>query len=179
MTRFAKVLLRALTSLHGVNNMAKIRFISVGDFKENYLKEAFSEYKKRLRQYAEIEEIIIPEARIHNEDSPSEIATALRAEGEKIIASLPKDSYTFALCVEGKQLDSPELANEISRAVNGSGKINFIIGSSHGLSAEVKNAANFKLSFSRLTFPHQLMKVILAEATYRSFTIMAGKKYHK
>ena len=159
--------------------MAKIRIISVGDFKEKYLKDAFFEYKKRLSAYAEIEEVVLSEEKIRNEDSESEIRSALKTEGEKIIVSLPRDSFRIALCVEGRELDSPSLANEISRALDSTGKICFIIGSSHGLSNEVKQDAHLKLSFSKMTFPHQLMKVILAEAVYRSFTIIAGKKYHK
>ena len=159
--------------------MAKIKIISVGDFKESYLREAFSEYKKRLSAYAETEELTLPEERIRNEDSESEVRAALMREGEKIIAAAPRDAFRIALCVEGRELDSPTLAKEISRALDGSGKICFIIGSSHGLADTVKRDAHLKLSFSKMTFPHQLMKVILAEAVYRSFTIIAGKKYHK
>ena len=159
--------------------MAKIRIISTGDFKEKYLKDAFLEYKKRLGAYAEIEEIVLSEEKIRNEDSEAEIRAALKAEGEKIMAAAPRDSFRIALCVEGREHDSPSLSNEISRALDSTGKISFIIGSSHGLSDEVKRDAHLKLSFSKMTFPHQLMKVILAEAVYRSFTIIAGKKYHK
>ena len=159
--------------------MADITIISVGTLKENYLKDAVSEYKKRLSQYARVDEISIKEEMIRNEDDPSEIKRALDNEGSKILASVPKDSYVIALCVEGKQYDSPELARLIGSAKDKGGRITLIIGSSHGLSDSVKAAADTKLSFSKLTFPHQLMKVILMEALYRSFTILAGKKYHK
>ncbi|MBQ9130674.1 MAG: 23S rRNA (pseudouridine(1915)-N(3))-methyltransferase RlmH, partial [Clostridia bacterium] len=107
------------------------------------------------------------------------LAAALEAEGEKILARIPKDAYVFALCVEGKELDSIALAEKIAEAGGVSGKIFFVIGSSYGLSPKVKARADFRLSVSKLTFPHQLMRVILGEALYRSLTILAGKKYHK
>lgn len=159
--------------------MAQVTFISVGTLKEAYLKDAFSEYKKRISQYAKIEEISLKEEEIRNEDDKSEISRALSVEGDKILAAIPKGAYVAALCVEGAQYDSPSLAKILSSAIDSSGKIAFIIGSSHGLSDKVKSAADLKLSVSKLTFPHQLMRVILAESVYRSFTIINGKKYHK
>jgi 23S rRNA (pseudouridine1915-N3)-methyltransferase len=159
--------------------MAEITVISVGTLKEGYLKDAVAEYKKRLSQYARVEEICLKEETIRNEDDQSEIKRALDAEGTKILAAIPKDSYTIALCVEGKEYDSPALARLIGNAIDEQGRITLIIGSSHGLSETVKSFCDTKLSFSKLTFPHQLMKVILMEAIYRSFTILAGKKYHK
>ena len=92
---------------------------------------------------------------------------------------MPKDSYKIALCVEGKQFDSPALARIISEATDATGKISLVIGSSHGLSEKVKSECTLRLSVSKMTFPHQLMRVILLEALYRSFTIIGGKKYHK
>ena len=124
-------------------------------------------------------EINIKEEPVHNEDDSAEIARALSLEGEKIISAIPKDSATVALCVEGKELDSLALSEKIREMQNEKGKITLIIGSSHGLSPAVKSRADFKLSVSKLTFPHQLMRPILLEAIYRSFTIIAGKKYHK
>jgi 23S rRNA (pseudouridine1915-N3)-methyltransferase len=159
--------------------MAQVTFISVGTLKEAYLKDAFSEYKKRISQYAKIEEISLKEEEIRNEDDKSEISRALSVEGDKILAAIPKGAFVAALCVEGVQYDSPSLAKILSSAIDSSGKIAFIIGSSHGLSDKVKSAADLKLSVSKLTFPHQLMRVILAESVYRSFTIINGKKYHK
>ena len=108
-----------------------------------------------------------------------EISAALEKEADRILSSVPKGAEIVALCVEGKEMDSPALARYIGDAVNRCGKLAFIIGSSHGLSPRVKSAAALKLSFSRLTFPHHLMRVNLYEAIYRSFTILAGKKYHK
>ena len=159
--------------------MAQLTVISIGTLKENYLKEAFSEYKKRLSQYAKVEEINLKEEAIKNEDDCSEISKALNLEGDKILASIPKDSYKIALCVEGKEFDSPSLANIIGDAQDTKSRITLIIGSSHGLSEKVKKECDLRLSFSKLTFPHQLMRVILMEALYRSFTILAGKRYHK
>ena len=159
--------------------MVILTLITVGTLKENYLKDAVSEYKKRLLQYARVEEINIKEETIHNEDDRAEIERALSVEGEKIISAIPKDSAAIALCVEGKELDSPRLAEKISEMQNEKGKITLIIGSSYGLSPAVKARADFRLSLSRLTFPHQLMRPILLEAVYRSFTIIAGKRYHK
>lgn len=159
--------------------MTQITIITIGSLKEDYLKDAIGEYKKRLSQFARVEEINIKEELIKNEDSPAEISRALDAEAEKILAAIPKDSYKIALCIEGKQFSSEELAKIIGSANDASGKIALIIGSSHGLSDRVKRAAALKLSYSKLTFPHQLMRVILFESLYRSFTILAGKKYHK
>ena len=159
--------------------MIQLTLVSVGTLKEDYLKEAFSEYKKRISQYAKLEEVNIKEESIKNEDSASEINKALDAEADKIISAMPKDSYKIALCVEGKQYTSEELSKIIENASDASGKISLVIGSSHGLSERVKKECNLRLSVSKMTFPHQLMRVILAEALYRSFTIIAGKKYHK
>lgn len=159
--------------------MANITLISVGSLKEVYLKEAVSEYKKRLSQYAKVEEIEIKEERISDEDNATQIARAIQTEGEKIISSIPDGSYKIALCIEGRQYSSEALAKIVEGACDTHGKLVFIIGSSHGLSDSVKRIADLKLSFSQLTFPHQLMRVILTEAVYRSFTIIHGKRYHK
>ena len=156
-----------------------LQIITVGTLKEGYLKDALAEYKKRLSQYARVEETSIAEVRIANEDDKSEIARALAAEGDKIIAAMPKDAYKIALCVEGREYDSIALADLISRGGDKSGKISLVIGSSYGLDERVKAACDARLSVSKLTFPHQLMRVILYETLYRSFTIIAGKRYHK
>ena len=156
-----------------------VTVITVGTLKEGYLREAVAEYKKRLSQYARVEEIELREERIINEDDGAEVARALETEGEKILSRIPVGSYKIALCVEGKMLSSEELAGEVRRAADSSGKLTLIIGSSHGLAQRVKSAADLRLSFSRLTMPHQLIRVNLFEALYRSFTIINGKKYHK
>ena len=159
--------------------MASVTIITVGSLKEGYLREAVAEYKKRLSQYARVEEIEIKEERISNEDNRAQIDSALAKEAEKILSAIPKDSYKIALCVEGKQYSSEELARLIGDGCDRSGKIALVIGSSYGLSESVKRECDVRLSFSKLTFPHQLMKVILFESLYRSFTILAGKRYHK
>ena len=159
--------------------MVQITLISIGTLKEAYLKDAVSEYKKRLSQYARVDEINLKEETIKDEDDPSEIKRALDTEGERILAAIPKGAGKIALCVEGKQYDSVALAGLIGRMNDQSGKIALVIGSSHGLSDKVKRECDVRLSVSSLTFPHQLMRVILFEALYRSFTILAGKRYHK
>lgn len=159
--------------------MANITIISVGTLKEDYLRDAVAEYRKRLSQYARVDEINIKEEKIADEEDGSQIKRALALEGEKILAAVPKGAAKIAMCVEGKQYDSPALASIIGKMCDEKGKIALIIGSSHGLDDEVKRAADLKLSISQLTFPHQLMRVVLLEALYRSFTILAGKRYHK
>ncbi len=153
-------------------------FITVGTLKEKYWTDAFGEYVKRISAFAKVEEINLKEERLSDE-SPASVCRALSAEGVRILERIPKDAFVVALCVEGKMLSSEELAKVFDEAKSGSGKICFIIGSSYGLSDAVKARADLKLSFSRLTFPHQLIRVSLAEAVYRSFTILNGKKYHK
>ncbi len=159
--------------------MTHLTIITVGSLKEKYLTDAAAEYKKRLGAYARVEEIELSEVRINNEDDRGEIAKALDREADRILASIPKDSCKIALCVEGREYSSPELAEVIRRADDEKGKVCLIIGSSYGLSDRVKSACDIRLSVSKLTFPHQLMRVILYETLYRSYTIIAGKRYHK
>lgn len=159
--------------------MANITIISVGTLKESYLKEAVNEYKKRILQFAKVDEVNLKEEQIHNESDKTEIQSALKKEGEKILAAIPKDSYAIAACVEGVQYDSIALAGIINDEISKTGKISIVIGSSHGLSDEVKKRCDLRLSISKLTFPHQLIRPVLLEAIYRSFTIIHGKKYHK
>ena len=159
--------------------MAIITLITVGTLKEDYLKDALGEYKKRLSQYARVEEINLKEERIVNEDDQRAIERALDEEGVRILAAMPQDSLKIVLCVEGKEFSSEGLAEIIKDGIDSRGKIALVIGSSHGLSPAVKKAADIRLSVSKMTFPHQLMRVILLEALYRSFTIIVGKRYHK
>ena len=159
--------------------MNRVTFISVGTLKERYWQEAAAEYKKRLSAFCQVEEVNLREERIREEENPAEVAAALEAEGERILAAVPAGAYTVALCVEGRSCDSPALARLLGEACDRCGRLSFIIGSSHGLSPAVKARADFCLSVSALTFPHQMMRPLLLEAVYRSFTILAGKKYHK
>ena len=157
----------------------QIKIITVGTLKEDYLKDAINEYKKRISQYARIEEINLKEEKINDEDNSAEILSALEKEGERIIKASPRDFVRVALCVEGRELSSEEFAKLVKNASDKTGKLALIIGSSHGLSESVKKDADFRISFSKMTFPHQLMRVILTEALYRAFTIINGKRYHK
>ena len=141
--------------------------------------EAVAEYKKRLSQYAKVDIVELKEERVTDENDSSQISRALEPEADKILAKMAKDSLKIALCVEGKEYSSEGLAELIKGGMDATGKITLVIGSSHGLSPRVKAAADVRLSFSKLTFPHQLMRVILLEAVYRSFTIINGKSYHK
>ena len=159
--------------------MLNVTFITVGNLKESYLREAVAEYTKRMSAFCRPNIIELKEVKVPDSPSEVEINAALAAEAEKILAAIPPRAYKVALCVEGKQLASEELAAAIDKASMEHSDVCFIIGSSHGLSPEVKSACNMRLSVSKLTFPHQLMRVILAEAVYRAFTIIKGTKYHK
>lgn len=153
--------------------------ITVGTLKEDYLRAGIEEYKKRISAYARVQIHELKEERVANEDDAASIDRALEAEAEKILARLAPDAYKVALCVEGTQYDSVALASVLEKGSAKSGKLALVIGSSHGLSENVKRACDLRLSISKLTFPHQLMRLSLMEILYRSFSIMAGKKYHK
>ncbi len=157
----------------------QITLITVGTLKESYLATAVAEYVKRISAYASVREVNLPEVRIIDEDDAGKVGAALKQEGEKILAAMPTDAVKIALCVEGRQYTSEELARLVGEANDTRGKIVFVIGSSHGLDPAVKAACDIRLSVSKMTFPHQLMRVILAESIYRSLTILAGKRYHK
>ena len=159
--------------------MATIRFITVGTLKEDYLRAAVSEYEKRLSGFCRVESVNLKEAKLPNDPSDAEIKKALAEEAKAILSAAPDRSYKIAMCVEGKQFSSEELSKKISEACDMKGRIALVIGSSHGMSMAVKDACDLKLSFSKMTFPHQLMRVMVFEALYRSFTIIANKSYHK
>ena len=159
--------------------MATIRFITVGTLKEDYLRDAVREYEKRLSGYCKVEQINLKEAKLPNDPSDSDVKKALAEEARAILSAMPERSYKIAMCVEGKQFSSEELAEKIERAFSLSNELCFVIGSSHGLDDSVKNAADLKLSVSKMTFPHQLMRVILLEGVYRCMNIIKGTKYHK
>ncbi len=159
--------------------MAQLTFVTVGGLKERYLSDAFQEYTKRLSAYLRVEEINLKEEAIKNEDNRREIDAALKKEGEAILRRLPKDSFRVALAVEGDMLSSERLAERIGEALDKSGKLSVVIGSSYGLAPEVKASCDMLLSLSRLTLPHQLCRIVTAEALYRSLTILHGKRYHK
>lgn len=158
--------------------MQKMTIICVGNLKEDYLRAAVSEYEKRISGYCKLETVCVKEEVLRSE-SEGEIAAALKTEGKHILEAIPKRSYVVTLCVEGKQLSSPELADSFLRAYDAFPEICLIIGSSYGLDDEVKASSHMRLSLSKMTFPHRLMRVIMLEAIYRAFTINAGVKYHK
>lgn len=159
--------------------MFRVKLIVLGSLKESYWREAVAEYLKRLGAYAKVELIEQKECRLSEAPSPAEIDAALESEADAILAAVPPRAPLIPLCIEGKQLSSTELAEKLEEIKNTQGEVCFVIGSSHGLSPRVKSAAAFKLSFSKLTFPHQMARVILLETLYRSLSISAGAKYHK
>ncbi|MGN0115041.1 MAG: 23S rRNA (pseudouridine(1915)-N(3))-methyltransferase RlmH [Acutalibacteraceae bacterium] len=160
--------------------MFKISIICVGSLKEKYLRDAIDEYSKRLKTLCEFNIIEIDEQRLPDSPSQAQIDTALQKEGEQILKKIKSGAKVVAMCIEGNMMTSPAVAEMISSyAVRGASEIAFIIGGSFGLSDEVKQKADFKLSMSPMTFPHQLARVMLTEQIYRAFMINRGSKYHK
>lgn len=160
--------------------MIKITVLCVGKLKESWWREACTEYAKRMSRSADFSIIEVDEERLPEGASDAQITQVLNKEGKRLLEKVPAGAKIAAMCIEGKQYTSVELAGLIDRmAVDGSGNLVFIIGGSWGLSDEVKNAASLKLSMSKLTFPHQLARVMLCEQLYRVFQINSGGKYHK
>lgn len=160
--------------------MIGVTIICEAKLKEKYLRDACDEYIKRLGAYCRLNIVELTPRRLPENPSEAEIANALEAEGKEIISKIPAGSAVYAMCIEGKQIPSEQLAQRISEcSVRGYSSITFIIGSSYGLSDEVKRAADFRLSMSQMTFPHQLARVMLLEQIYRAFRIASGGKYHK
>lgn len=155
--------------------MPGLTFIFVGRMRERHYTAAFEEYFKRLGAFGKPELREIAEERLPEQPSEREIAQALKREAAEILKAVPKGAYTVALCVEGKAMSSEELA----LALEGQARLCFIIGGSFGLDESVKAAADLRLSMSRMTFPHHLARVMLAEQVYRAFTIRNGGRYHK
>ena len=160
--------------------MQSVTIICLGKLKEKYLRDAQSEYSKRLTAFCKHNIIELSPDALPSNPSEAEIAAALENEGKRIISVIPNGAYVYAMCIEGKQRSSEALSREMADlAVRGKSNIVFIIGSSYGLSDAVKNFADAKLSMSEMTFPHQLARIMLLEQTYRAFQIMNGGKYHK
>lgn len=160
--------------------MISVNIICVGNLKEKYLRDAVEEYRKRLSAFCKIQIIEIAEQRLSDKPSQSEINSALEKEAERIIQKIPKGSATVAMAIEGKQLSSENFSEKISEfALRGYSSISFIIGSSFGLSESIKTKANLLLSMSKMTFPHQLARVMTCEQIYRAFSILNHTKYHK
>lgn len=160
--------------------MIGITLICLGKLKESYLRDAVAEYSKRLSAFCRLKTVELIPCRLSDDPSQAEIDRALGEEGRSILAAVPDSSFVCAMCIEGKKLSSEELAAKIEDCgVRGFGNITFVIGSSYGLSDEVKRAASLRLSMSDMTFPHQLARVMLLEQIYRAFRINNGGKYHK
>ncbi len=159
--------------------MLEIEIIALGRLKESYLKDAIAEYSKRLSSMCSFKITELEPIRLKENPSSNEIAKALDKEGEEILKRA-KNSAMTALCIEGKQLSSQGLSEFISeQKQKGISRLCFVIGSSCGLSENVKESAVLKLSFSKMTFPHQLFRVMLTEQIYRALSIEEGLKYHK
>lgn len=157
-----------------------ISIVTVGKLKEKYLKMGIDEYLKRLNSYAKVEVIEVADEKAPEELSELEMLQVKQKEGERILAKISQDTYVIALAINGKMQSSEELADTLDKlATYGKSKIAFIIGGSLGLSEEVLKRANEQLSFSKMTFPHQLMKLILVEQIYRAYRINRGEPYHK
>lgn len=157
----------------------KISIISVGKIKEKYLKNAIDEYSKRLSRYSKLEHIEVNDEHAPDNLSQKDIDIIKDKEGKRILSKL-RESFVIALAINGKQLSSEELAEKIkSIQTYNASHITLLIGGSLGLSEEILKKADLKLSFSKMTFPHQLMKVILLEQIYRAFRINNNEPYHK
>ena len=160
--------------------MTNIRIIGVGKIREKYLQAGIDEYSKRLSRYCKLDVVEVADEKIPENASEKQEVQVRQKEGEQILSHIKEGSYVIALCVEGKQLDSVELSKAIAQTtVNGKSSITFVIGGSVGLADSVKQRADMKLSFSKMTFPHQLMRMVLLEQIYRSFKILGNEVYHK
>ncbi len=158
----------------------KITVISVGKLKEKYLKSGIEEYSKRLSRYCQLSLIEVADEKCPETLSAADREIIKNKEGEKILAKLKEGSYIISLEIEGKQFTSEEMAEKIEKiTTSGFSHITFLIGGSLGLSDKLKNISKLSLSFSKMTFPHQLMKLILVEQIYRSFRIIKNEPYHK
>ena len=158
----------------------KITILCVGKVKEKFYREGILEFTKRLSRYCKLEIIEVPDEKTTEDASETEIRIIKEKEGERILKNIKEDAYVISLCIEGKQLDSEALSEKIEKlGIQGTSHIYFIIGGSLGLADEVVKRADFKLSFSPMTFPHQLMRLILLEQIYRSYRIMNHEPYHK
>ncbi|MCE4966336.1 23S rRNA (pseudouridine(1915)-N(3))-methyltransferase RlmH [Staphylococcus chromogenes] len=158
----------------------KITIIAVGKLKEKYWKQAIAEYEKRLSAYTKVEIIEVPDEKAPENMSDKEIEQVKEKEGQRILAKVKPQSTVITLEIQGKMLSSESLAKELDqRMTQGASDFTFIIGGSNGLHQDVMKRSNFALSFSKMTFPHQMMRVVLLEQVYRAFKINRGEAYHK
>lgn len=158
----------------------KITLLTVGKIKEKYLRDGIAEYAKRLSRYCRLEMIEVADEKTPDRASAAEEQQIKELEGTRLMKNIRDSDYVIALAIDGRMLDSVELSGKIeSLGVQGKSSIVFVVGGSLGLSDEVLKRADYKLSFSKMTFPHQLMRMILLEQVYRSYRIMHGEPYHK
>ncbi len=159
--------------------MIKLTVISMGKLKEKYFRDLQEEYLKRLSRYCNIEIFEIEPVRLSDNPADSEVSSALEREADLILKKLPERAFVSALCVEGRELSSEQLAEKMDALQSGGQPMCFIIGSSYGLAERIKQRADLRLSFSKMTFPHRLFRVMLLEQIYRGFKINEGSAYHK
>lgn len=158
----------------------KITVLAVGKIKEKFFAEAIKEYSKRLTRYCKLEIVQVADERTNENSTENEIEIVKQKEAERLLKYIPEDAHVITLEIDGRNLDSLELADKINRlGISGTSHIIFVIGGSLGLHQSVSKRADFKLSFSKMTFPHQLMRVILLEQIYRSYRIINHQPYHK
>lgn len=158
----------------------RINVVCVGKIKEKFYTQAVEEYSKRLSRYCKLDIVELPDEKTPDNASDIVNEQIKNKEGERILSAIKDDAYVCALAIEGKMLDSVELSEKIERlGIEGTSNITFVIGGSLGLADDVLKRADYKLSFSRMTFPHQLMRVILLEQIYRAYRIMNNEPYHK
>jgi 23S rRNA (pseudouridine1915-N3)-methyltransferase len=158
----------------------KITILCVGKIKEKFYRDAIAEYSKRLGSYCRLEFAEFADEKTKEQSTEHETSIVKQKEGERLLKSIKDDGYVICLAIDGKMMDSIELSQTMEKlAVSGVSHIYFVIGGSLGLSDEVLRRADLKLSFSKMTFPHQLMRVILLEQIYRSYRIINGEPYHK
>ncbi len=161
--------------------MQNITIIAMGKVQKGFMLDGCNEYIKRLKTMCNLKIVQLEDVQLMEKNlSDAMIQKTLDREADEIIKNIPKQSYIISMCIEGKQISSEGLAQLfIEKAVEGFSNITFIIGSSHGLSDRIKQMSHFKMSMSKMTFPHQLARVMLLEQTYRAFSIINGSKYHK
>ncbi|MFB6466466.1 23S rRNA (pseudouridine(1915)-N(3))-methyltransferase RlmH [Cytobacillus sp. Hz8] len=158
----------------------QIQIVSVGKIKEKYIKLGIAEFEKRLRPYCKLTLDEVSDEQASEQLSDKELNHVIQKEGERILSKIKPNQYVIALAINGESWSSEQLANEMERlGIHGKSQISFVIGGSNGLSDEVLKRADQKLSFSKMTFPHQLMKLILLEQIYRAYKIQKNEPYHK
>ncbi len=159
--------------------MINVHIICVGKLKEQYLRDGCAEYIKRISAFSKVAVTEISEERCGDNPSDAEIKNVIEKEGSRIISKIPKGSAVIPLCIEGREYSSPEFSAEIEKMSMHFSSVSFVIGGSFGLSPEVKALGKMKLSFGKMTLPHQLARMVLLEQIYRAFSISNHTKYHK